>query len=208
MKRPGALPAAPPGPPPRDMWNRGILLRLSALLYSASSVLTIAVAIIAYGYFLAEVMPAQSERSATYAGPWGAPDRHFSYSPDEFYQNVAGWGAAGRADYVSFRLGLDIGWALTYTAFLVTLTSAALRRSVAPASRLRLLNLAPLVTMVSDLAENALGIWLVSDQATRLDAVVWLASSITTIKWTSLVIAHIILAVALIAALRARRSAS
>jgi hypothetical protein len=178
-----------------------ILEKISGLLYRLSSVWTAVAATLIYGFFIATVMPAQSIDSASYAGDWGAPDRHLFYTPAELYASITTWGDAGRNDYISFRLGLDILWALAYTGFLVGWISCALRYSFAATDWRRLLNLFPLITLCSDYAENALGILLVANYSTRLDFVAWLAASTSALKWVSLVLAHGILVYAVASAL-------
>ncbi len=178
-----------------------MLLTLSRLLDRLSSIVTIVLAILVYGYFLSTIMPAESAASMDYAGEWGSPDRHFLYTPDELYEQLAGWGDEGRARYISFRLGLDIVWALAYTAFLVTITSVALRRAFAADDARRKLNLAPLIPLLSDYSENALGIWLVSSYPDRMDGVAQVTSWVTALKWTSLGVAHGVMIYALVAAL-------
>lgn len=177
-------------------------LALAHRLDRLSSGWTITAAAALYALYLASIMPAQSLESRAYAGDWGGPDRHFFYSPDEFYAQVATWGPGGRQQYIDFRLGPDIGFALTYAAFLITVTGVAVRRAWPDDPRRRLLLLAPLVPMACDLLENALGIGLVSAFPARLDAITWLTASVTALKWVSLAAAHVAMLYALIAASR------
>jgi hypothetical protein len=169
-----------------------------------SSGWTIALAVALYAIYLTSVMPAQSIESRAYAGAWGGPDRHFFYTPDELYAQVSTWGATGRQQYINFRLGLDIGFALTYAAFLVTVTSVAVRRAWPDDARRRRLNLVALLPMTCDLLENALGIGLVAAFPARLDAVAWLTAGVTGVKWLSLALAHVVMVYALVAAARRR----
>jgi hypothetical protein len=173
---------------------------LSNGLDRVSSAWTIALASGAYALYLTAIMPAQSIESHAYAGDWGGPDRHFFYTPDELYGEVSGWGAAGRQQYIDFRLGLDIGFALTYAAFLITVTSVAVRRTWPGNARRRQLNLVALLPMGCDLLENALGIGLVGTFPARLDAIAWLAAVVTALKWLSLALAHLVMIYALAAA--------
>ena len=168
-----------------------------------SSGWTIALAVALYALYLTTIMPTQSMESRAYAGDWGGQDRHFFYTPDELYAQVATWGAAGRQQYINFRLGLDIGFALTYAAFLITITSVAVRRAWPGNEGRRRLNLVPLVPMTCDLLENALGIGLVAAFPGRLDALAWLATGVTALKWLSLAVAHVVLVFSLVAAIRA-----
>ena len=153
-------------------------------------------------------MPEQSLISQSYAGDWGTPDSRFFYSADELYRQMAQWGEAGRAEYISFRLSLDIVWALAYTGFLVTITSVALRRAFAPGHPQRKLNLIALVPLLSDYAENTLGVVIASRFPDRIDILAWLAAGATSLKWISLVLAHLIMLYALGAAVRNWRQAA
>jgi hypothetical protein len=176
--------------------------RLSADLYRVSRGWTLLAAIAVYGLFLATVMPQQAADSRRYAGEWGAPDRHVFYTPEVLYRHLPAWPEAGRQDYIRFRLSWDIAWAAAYTAFLVIATSLALGRAFAAGHPQRLLNLPALVPGLLDLAENAAGIVLVANADTRLDALAWLAAGLTAAKWTTLVLAHLVLVYALLRAMR------
>ncbi|MEO8444885.1 MAG: hypothetical protein ABI567_07775 [Gammaproteobacteria bacterium] len=177
------------------MWQK-----LANRLDAASSVWTIALAVAFYALYLTTIMPAQSAESLSYAGNWGGPDRHLFYTPDELYAQVSTWGDRGRRQYVNFRLGLDIGFAISYAAFLVTVTGVAVRRAWPGAPRPRLLLLVPLVPMAFDLLENILGIALVGAFPQRLVGLAWIAAGATAIKWGSLALAHGIMLYALAAA--------
>ena len=146
-------------------------------------------------------MVPESETVATFAGDWGSPDGHWFYTPDELYREISTWGEAGRAHYVDFRLGLDPVWAFAYTAFLITITSVALRNAFAPDDRRRQLNIIALIPMLADLSENALGIFLVSAYPDRFDTLAWITALVSAFKWTTLTIAHLVMLYALGAAM-------
>lgn len=184
-----------------------MLRRLSSLLERASRASTLLAVTLVYAWFLGSIMPGQSAQSRAYAGDWGAPDRQLFYTPDELYAELATWGEAGRRHYVDFRLGLDIAWALTYAGFLVIAIGLAARRAFPADDRRRWLNLVPLLPLACDLAENALGIMLVASYPTRLDALAWVAATLTTAKWLLVAGAHAVLVFVLAAALRRQLSA-
>ncbi len=175
-------------------------MRLSTFIYRLSNFFSLALITALYAFFLINVMPAQSVDSQAYAGDWGAPDGHFYYDADELYRELANWDAAGRADYIDFRLSLDIVWAIAYAGFLMILISIALRSAYPANDRRRLWNLAPLLPMFCDYLENALGIVLVANHGLRLDILANFASAVTALKWISLVAAHAVLLFALAAA--------
>ncbi len=177
---------------------------LSRILLRWSTAWSLLAATTVYALFLATVMPAQSAASRVYAGNWGAPDRQFHYTADEFYAAVSIWGDAGRAGYIEFRLGLDIVWALAYTAFLVFAIGLAAKRAFDVSDRRRLLILVPLVTLLLDYGENALGIFLVGQYPVRHDAIAALAALVTAGKWSTLVLSHVVLVIVLALALRRR----
>jgi hypothetical protein len=174
---------------------------LSNLLYRLSSWRTILLAVLIYALFLSRVMVPHAAEMQGFAGDWGAPDGHFLYTPDELYGQVATWGDAGRRHYVKFRLGLDPLWALTYTAFLITITSVALRRAFAKDDARRRLNVFPLLPMCADLLENGLGIAIMLAWPERLNWLAWLTTTTSSVKWLTLSVAHVVMLYALAAAL-------
>jgi hypothetical protein len=173
---------------------------ISKRLYSCSSWVSVLAATLLYGLFISQVMAPHAIEMRSFAGEWGAPDGHLLYTPKELYEHISAWTAAGRKHYVNFRLGLDPLWALTYTAFLVTLSSVALRRGTADGDPRRRLNLVPLIPLAADLLENGLGIVLVSCLPTRLNWLAALMGAVSFTKWISLVIAHLVLVYALVLA--------
>ena len=171
--------------------------RLADNLINLSNWRSALLATLIYALFLTQVMAPQGELMTATAGEWGAPDGHFHYSPDELYSELNDWPLAARDAYVSFRLGLDPLWALTYTFWLVVLTGIGLRHSAADNSRWRLLVLLPLLPMLADLGENGLGILLVNALPERHDGLAQLTAGITSFKWVTLTIAHVTMLAAL-----------
>ena len=92
---------------------------------------------------------------------------------------------------------LDPLWALTYTAFLVFLTSVALRYCQADRDWRRNLNVLPLIPMSADLLENLFGMLLMTAYPERLEWLAWLAAATSSLKWASLGLAHLIMLYAL-----------
>lgn len=166
---------------------------LSKQLYRCSSWVSVLAATLLYGLFISQIMAPHAVEVRDFAGDWGAPDGHLFYTPTELYAHISDWSAAGREHYVRFRLGLDPLWALTYTAFLVTLSSVALRKGTTADDPRRLLNLVPLIPMAADLLENSIGIILISSLPTRLNWLAALMGAVSLTKWISLLIAHLIL---------------
>lgn len=166
---------------------------LSKRLYRYSSWHSVVAATLLYALFLSQVMVPHAAEMRSFAGDWGAPDGHLFYTPGELYAHISTWGTEGRNHYVRFRLGLDPLWAFTYTAFLIAVSSVALRKSTPENDPRRHLNLVPLIPMCADLLENALGIAVVSSIPARLDWLAALMGAVSLTKWTSLAAAHLIL---------------
>jgi hypothetical protein len=177
-----------------------LLAKLSSFLYKISSWQTILIATAVYAAFLAGVMIPHGAEMQSFAGDWGAPDGHLFYTPEALYSHLATWGDAGRQHYIDFRLGLDPLWALSYTAFLVTVISVALRRATAASDSRRAFNLWPLAPMLADLTENMLGIIVVANYPNQLDWLVWVTASVSCFKWLSLILAHLLMIYALVIA--------
>lgn len=177
--------------------------QLSQWLYQISRWQTVCLATVVYGAFLFQVMAPHALEMQGFAGKWGAPDGHLFYSPEKLYSELGAWGDPGRQSYIRFRLGLDPLWAITYTAFLVSITSVALRRAFSTDNPRRLLNLAALLPMCADLIENGFGVFLIGSYPIRFDGLAWLMAGTSFFKWTTLTISHLIMLYAIFAALRA-----
>ena len=150
------------------------------------------------------IMVPHGETMVLLTDNWSAPDGHFYYSPEELYSHLANWSEAGRTHYINFRLGPDPVWALAYTAFLITITSVALRYTSEAHDHRRLLNLFPLIPMLLDISENFMGIALVSAYPRQLPLLAVITAVTTTSKWLTLAVAHLIMIYALLKALRLR----
>ena len=74
--------------------DRQLMGTLSDLLYRVSSWRTILLAVLIYALFLSRVMVPHAAEMQSFAGDWGAPDRHFFYTPDELHSGTGGdqWG--------------------------------------------------------------------------------------------------------------------
>ena len=153
-----------------------------------------------YNVFLVRVMTPHAEEMRRFAGDWGAPDGHLYYTADKLYAEIGQWDQAGREHYINFRLSLDPVWALLYTSFLIVTISVCTRRLFAPESRVHLLNLLPLIPMLADLTENFLGIALVANLPERLDMLALITASVTATKWSTLIVAHILMLLLVICA--------
>lgn len=177
-----------------------MLTSLSNLFYRLSSGTTAALATGVYVAFMILVMAPQSQAMLELTDAWGAPDGHFFYTPTELYAHLDTWTSEGKQLYINFRLGLDPLWALAYTAFLITISSIAMRYALRTEDWRRLLNVPLIIPLLLDISENLLGIALVAAHPQQIPALALLTACITSAKWTTLALAHAIMLYALIAA--------
>jgi hypothetical protein len=109
-----------------------------------------------------------------------------------------GYGQAGRKSYVVLHWTLDLFFPLVYTAFFITTTSWFLRRVVPFSSKLRMLNLVPLVAFVFDLLENGATSWVMIRFPAAAPIAQALAPVFTFSKWIGVTAALLLLIVVII----------
>ncbi len=132
-------------------------------------------------FFLLVVLPAEALRLASVTQVSGSPDTSFIYGPQEFYAWASGYGEAGREYYIRSRFTFDLIWPLSYGAFLVT----GIRAS---GLRYRLVwGFLPIFSVLFDYAENVLASFLMGLYPTQIDALVYVTSFATFVKWVTLV---------------------
>jgi len=169
------------------------LTHITEWFYRFSNRYTLLAVCLLYGYFLRVIMPAETVNMATYTSDWGIPDGQFFYTAETFYQEIALWSAEGIESYINFRLSLDILWAMIYTGFLVITISLCLATTTNSNEWQRSLNLFPLIPMLCDLSENFLAVFLLSAYPQIYSSLVLLCSTLTGFKWSSVIVAHLIL---------------
>lgn len=101
-------------------------------------------------------LPGQSSLSEDYSQGAGSPDTSLFYSGSEIYQMAGEYGEEGRTAYLTARWTFDLAFPLIYTGFLITSISWMFCKILKSESRWRLLNLVPVLAMVSDLLENSM----------------------------------------------------
>lgn len=81
-------------------------------------------------------------------------DLQLGFDKATAYRILESYGEAGRAEYIQFAAIWDILFPIIYTVFNVLLVSFLVRKSFPNNTKLRLLNLVPLISMVLDFNEN------------------------------------------------------
>jgi hypothetical protein len=129
----------------------------------------------------------------TLSGGAGLPDSHWWYTPGQLRDLLASWGDSGTSLYLTVLWPTNLGFLLSYAAFLTAATLYLLKKANPRGPWWYLLPLLPLATAAFDLLENsavALSVfWGVSEPWA------WIAPVCTAAKWTGAALSGFILAV-------------
>jgi hypothetical protein len=170
--------------------------RLSGWLRRASTGWVTLVTLIAFVLFLALVLPRQAAGADMGAGDAGSPDTSVWYSPGDLYRMAEAYGEEGRRAYIRARFTFDLVWPLVYAAFLSTATSWLSRRAFSGESLWQRANLAPLLGLLLDYAENVSTSLVMWRYPARTPLVDWLAPLFTFAKWVFVGGSFVLLAIA------------
>lgn len=134
-------------------------------------------------FFLVWVLPRQAQAIEQERADMASPDGSFLYSAQDIYNMADNYGPEGRADYIRERFTFDLIWPAAYMVFLSTSLSWLFRRLQSDRDWLRILNLVPVLGGLLDYLENVAAAIVMWRFPMRLDAIAWLASLFTPLKW-------------------------
>lgn len=157
--------------------------RLSEWLYKVSRGWVALAGLVIFLLFTALVLPAQTAGADSNNAEVGSPDLSFYYSPHELYKMAEAYGEQGRADYIWARFTFDLIWPLVYTLFLGTAISWTFSLAFSERSVWRWGNLAPILGMIFDYAENISTSLVMYRYPETSGFLVMLAPIFTSIKW-------------------------
>jgi hypothetical protein len=160
------------------MWRR-----VSAWLHRVSTGWVTLVALIVFALFMGLVLPGQAADAEMEAGGAGSPDTSLWYSPRQLYDMARAYGEEGRQAYVRARFTFDLVWPLVYTAFLSTAISWLSRKGFPAGTLWQRTNVAPLLGLLLDYAENVSTSLVMARYPARTPLVDWLAPPFTLAKW-------------------------
>ena len=158
-------------------------LAVSAWLHRVSKGWVALVAVVVFALFTALVLPRQAAEAEMDAGGAGSPDTSLWYSPRELYAMAAAYGEEGRQAYVRARFTFDLVWPVVYAAFLGTAISWLSRKGFPAGSPGQRANLAPVLGMLLDYAENVSAALVMARYPARTPVVDVLAPLFTLAKW-------------------------
>lgn len=116
----------------------------------------------------------------------GHLDMRFGYSPDDAYKIMGGLGISGRHSYLSY-LGLDFG-IIVFLSITLLLVTAFLLKKLGMNEKWTLSYLLPLARGVFDILENIFIMMILLNYPKRLKGIAEVASIMTQLKWTSMII--------------------
>ena len=175
-----------------------ILKRFSAWLYKVSTGWVALAGLIIFLLFITLVLPGQAAGADTISEQVGSPDMSFFYTPGELYEMAESYGEQGRAAYIQARFTFDLIWPLVYTLFLSTAVSWAFQRAFTSESRWRWANLAPILGMAFDYAENISTALVMYRYPTPSDILAAIAPFFTAIKWIFVAGSFVLLVIGII----------
>jgi hypothetical protein len=176
-----------------------MLRKVSDGLYRISNGWVALAALIGFVLFITLVLPRQATQAASESADAGSPDTSLWYSADELYRMAEAYGAQGRQAYIRARFTFDLVWPLVYGAFLGTAISWLCARAIAPGSRWRLANLAPVLAVLLDYLENLATSLVMLRYPSRTPVIDVLAPIVTPTKWAFVGISFGLLVVGLLA---------
>lgn len=141
------------------------------------------IAAIDLALFTLLIMPWGTETLTELSGGVGFYDALFSYSPALFYAMAEQYMHAGREFYVLFSVIADTLYPITYGLFFYFLITWLVFRVQWQNTIWRYTYLIPLATVLFDLIENALLVFLLTEFPREVPTVVQIASTVTSIKW-------------------------
>lgn len=134
--------------------------------------------------------------TAEFAGELGVPDLRFIYYPAILQKMAAAYGESGRTSYITLHWTLDLAFPLLYTLFLVTANSWLIAKIPPLSSKIRLLNLIPLVGFLGDIGENTFSSIVMARFPQPSVAAQVLSAIFTPVKWLGFIAAILLLVVA------------
>ena len=182
-----------------------MIARISNLLVRVSTNRVTLAGLLIFVLFTAFVLPKQASQGKQADQQAGTPDLSLYYTSAELYRIAESYGEAGRGDYLRVRFTFDLFWPLVYTFFLATTLSWLFSRAFPPSSAWLYANLAPLVAMILDFAENIFTSIIMLRYPQPTPIIAELAGFLTFAKWIFVTLSFVLLVVGSIAILSHRR---
>ncbi len=154
-----------------------------------------------YGLFTAFVLIPKSAEVKAYTRDAGSIDLSFGFnSPETVYAMAEAYGEAGRQAYIFDRVSFDVIWPLVYTVFYLSWIVWTLRIAHGDSPRVLRWGKLAIWPILLDFGENSIAVLVMSLYPTRLDAAVYVLSTLTMLKWASIGVTSLLLGYGILAA--------
>lgn len=157
--------------------------RLSEYFYQKTTIWVVFICLALFLLFLVMILPTETTRAEPILGTTQTPDTLFYYSKAQLFQMAEEYGQEGRYYYVDSRVAFDIIWPFIYAIFLINSISWFLGKTVVEESKLRFLNLVPLLGILFDFLENISNMVVMFRYPQRMELLASLAGVFTSLKW-------------------------
>jgi hypothetical protein len=175
-----------------------LLAKISDFFFDISSGRIALLALLIFLLFGALVLPRQAALAEQISGGAGSPDTTLFYSTEDLYNVAKEYGQEGRRAYIRSRYSFDVAFPLVYGFFLVTAISWFAVKLPQTASKIRLVNLAPLIGVLFDFFENAATSIVMLRYPAKTALIASIAPIISILKWVFVYGSFLILSVLII----------
>ena len=158
-------------------------IRVRDALQKVSNSWVTLLALLLFVLFTGLVLPRQAQQAEDQLGAAGSPDTAFFYTAGDLYRLAEAYGEQGRQAYIRARFTFDLVWPLVYAFFLATAISWIFGHAFQPNSGLHYANLAPVLGLLFDYAENLSSSLVMGRYPEQTPFVDWLAPIFTLLKW-------------------------
>lgn len=149
-------------------------------------------------YSIAVMGPAY-RRVETLSGGPGALDFLITYTPEQAYERIAGYGHKGRQYCATIALTLDTIFPVATAALFSLLLTFVFHRAFAGRRVLQRALLVPPAAMLADFLENTTIVTMLLTYPRELPSVALLASAFSTVKWTGIAAQATLVVIGLVA---------
>lgn len=127
-------------------------------------------------------------------------DLMFFYTPEQAFEMMDRYGAAGRSVYFRIELTADIIYPIIYTLFYGLLLSWLFQRAFKPDSNMQKWNVMPVGAWFFDLLENAGIVTMLAMYPSKSEILAWIAMFFGSLKWGFFVVTVVLVLTGLVRA--------
>jgi len=158
--------------------------KLADFVNRVSSIPLLFISIILFMSFILYFLPNHQAESDTFMNNVGTPDLKFFPTPEYVYEAAEAYEAEGREKYILSKFTIDLAWPFVFTLLYLVFINLSL--GYVHGARGANLSLIALVTLCLDYLENIFAAIVMSVYPSTVDALAWVLSFTTCLKWISM----------------------